>query len=182
MHHSLSPRVRSRFTDTHWISRDGTPVFIRPIRPADVTPLKALFQKVKPEDIRLKFFGAVNIDEKAIAQLTGATDLDTAVFIAERSDTEEIAGFAKWKKISDVAEFAILVRSDLKNHGFGWLLMQAIIRYSIFRQIRELRGDVLAFNANMLDMCRELGFAVTPSSSDPHCMSVKLDLQKPFLA
>lgn len=66
-------------------------------------------------------------------------------------------------------------RSDLKNHGYGWLLMQAIINYALFQGIREIEGDVLACNATMLRMCRELGFAVSHRSDDAQGTTVKLN-------
>jgi acetyltransferase len=161
-----------------WMSRDGTPVVIRPITNADGASLKAFFQHVEPRDMRLKFFGAINIEEKAITHMLDTGDLNTVIFVAVSPANGEMLGFAKWTKDSDTAEFAILVRSDLQNHGFGWLLMKAIISYSVFRGIREIRGDVLASNANMLGMCRELGFVVSHSLSDPQCVSINLDLRK----
>jgi acetyltransferase len=56
------------------------------------------------------------------------------------------------------AEFAILVRSRLKGHGLGWLLMQRIIDYAKEKGLRRVYGDVLVKNTTMLQMCAELGF------------------------
>ena len=56
------------------------------------------------------------------------------------------------------AEFAILVRSRLKGHGVGWLLMQRVIDYAKEKGLRRVYGDVLAENASMLQMATELGF------------------------
>jgi GNAT superfamily N-acetyltransferase len=63
------------------------------------------------------------------------------------------------------AEYAILVRSDLKGHGVGWLLMQSIIEYARREGLRRIEGQVLAENTTMLRMCSELGFQI---SADPH--------------
>ncbi len=56
------------------------------------------------------------------------------------------------------AEFAILVRSRLKGHGLGWLLMQRVIDYAKEKGLRRVYGDVLAEIASMLQMSAELGF------------------------
>ena len=56
------------------------------------------------------------------------------------------------------AEFSILVRSRLKGHGLGWLLMQRVIDYAKQKNLRRIYGDVLAENASMLQMTAELGF------------------------
>jgi GNAT superfamily N-acetyltransferase len=60
----------------------------------------------------------------------------------------------------ETAEFAILVRSRLKGHGLGWLLMQRVIGYAKEKGLRRVYGDVLAENITMLQMCAELGFHV----------------------
>ena len=61
-------------------------------------------------------------------------------------------------------EYAVLVRSDLKSRGLGWLLMQMIVDYARAEGIRVIEGQVLRENTTMLNMCRELGFEI---ASDP---------------
>jgi acetyltransferase len=67
----------------------------------------------------------------------------------------------------DAAEYAILVRSDLKGRGLGWLLMRTIIEYARNEGLRTIEGQVLSDNATMLKMCGELGFniALDPGES-----------------
>ncbi len=59
-------------------------------------------------------------------------------------------------------EYAILVRSDLKGQGLGWMLMHMIIEYARVEGVRAVRGQVLNHNHAMLDMCKKLGFTVGP--------------------
>jgi len=56
------------------------------------------------------------------------------------------------------------VRSDLKGHGLGWTLMQITIDYARWLGLKTIEGQVLRENTTMLQMCRELGFAI---ASDP---------------
>ena len=53
----------------------------------------------------------------------------------------------------DAGEFAILVRSRLKGHGLGWLLMKHMIAYAKEKGLKIVRGEVLAENTSMLLMC-----------------------------
>jgi acetyltransferase len=66
----------------------------------------------------------------------------------------------------DVAEYAILVRSDLKGRGLGWKLMQLVIEYAKADGIKQIQGEVLRENTVMLRMCEELGFNVAPAPDD----------------
>ena len=50
----------------------------------------------------------------------------------------------------DTAEYAVLVRSDLKGKGLGWLLMQMIIEYARSEGLRTIEGQVL--NENSVDV------------------------------
>jgi acetyltransferase len=74
------------------------------------------------------------------------------------------------------AEYAVLVRSDLKGCGLGWRLMQHLIAYAKAEKLEQLSGAVLADNTSMLQMCRELGFAVEADPGDPGVRRVTLQL------
>ena len=57
-----------------------------------------------------------------------------------------------------IAEFAILVRSHLKGHGLGWLLMWPVIDYAKEKHLRRVYGDVLVENATMLANVHRIRF------------------------
>ena len=78
---------------------------------------------------------------------------------------------------SDTAEYAVLVRSDLKGCGLGWMLMEILIEYARAEGISALQGEVLAENATMLRMCAELGFSISQSPTDSNIRLVKLPIQ-----
>jgi acetyltransferase len=83
---------------------------------------------------------------------------------------------------SATAEYAVLVRSDLKGRGLGWLLMQKLIEYARSEGIQELRGEVLAENSTMLRMCAELGFDLAESPADPSVRIVTLPIEPATVA
>jgi acetyltransferase len=57
-----------------------------------------------------------------------------------------------------LAEFAIIVRSDLKGQGLGHALPDKVIRYCLSRGTREIVGEVLRENDAMLSLARSFGF------------------------
>jgi acetyltransferase len=68
-------------------------------------------------------------------------------------------------------EFAILLRTRLKGHGLGWLMMKHMIANARDKGLATVRGQVLTENTTMLRMCEELGFHVT---DDPLERGVKV--------
>jgi acetyltransferase len=62
----------------------------------------------------------------------------------------------------DRGEYAVMVRSDLKGRGLGYLLMQMIIEYARAEGLKVIEGQVLSENTVMLEMCEELGFDIAP--------------------
>ncbi len=62
---------------------------------------------------------------------------------------------------NDTAEFAVLVRSDLKGQGLGSLLLEKIIRYCRERGTRRIAGDVLATTCGCYSWRRHTGFTWT---------------------
>jgi acetyltransferase len=162
----------------HVCARDGTPLLLRAVRPEDKPRLISFLKKIAPEDIRLKFFGATNFSDRIAERLSKPTTTNAVIFVLFAEQTSELVAFARLHRKAHTAEFAILVRSDLKNHGYGWLLMEALVEYARLQGISEIEGEVLANNANMLRMCREFGFAVSPCPNDARIRSVRLQLTR----
>jgi acetyltransferase len=90
----------------------------------------------------------------------------------------EVAGISRLAADPDnvKAEFAVLVRSDLKGRGLGHLLLQRLIQYARDRGLSELTGEVLEDNVKMLALCRALGFrldAATPGGAIRASLSLR---------
>ena len=79
----------------------------------------------------------------------------------------------------DSGEYAVLVRSDLKGRGLGYLLMQLIIEYARVEGLKTIEGQVLSENTAMLAMCKELGFDIALDPRDPDTYLVKLAIREP---
>ena len=147
--------------ELHETVRGGERVLIRPVRPEDVALYPDFLAEVSAEDLRLRFFA--RIAELSAAESDKLKHLDyrhEMAFVALDEDTGQMLGLVRLKDELDeqTAEFAILVRSRLKNHGLGWLLMRRVIDFAKEKGLRRVYGDVLVENTTMLQMCAELGF------------------------
>ncbi len=178
-----NPRLAIRPYPNQWEASvktsQGLPVLIRPIRPTD-EPLLAAFQtQLLPEDIRFRFLAPrKEFSHKTNARFTQIDYARAMAFVAMRQDQRELIGVARLAADPDYrrAEYAVIVRSDLKGVGLGRALMHHLIRYAESEGLRELYGDVLTANERMLQMCRELGFDIAADPEDLSLRHVRLSL------
>ena len=167
-------------SEFHETIRGGERVLIRPVRPEDMTLYPEFLGDVSAEDLRLRFFS--RIAELSAAEIDKLSHLDYGremAFIALDEDTGHMLGLVRLKDELDeeTAEFAILVRSRLKGHGLGWLLMRRVIDYAKEQGLRRVYGDVLVENTTMLQMCAELGFHVVEDvGSDIRRVALDLEI------
>jgi acetyltransferase len=162
--------------------RDGTNVFVRPVRPEDEPLYGPFFARVSDQDLRLRFFAPIkDFGHTFIARLTQLDYARAMAFIALDEASGAMLGVVRLHVNAnfDSGEYAILVRSDLKGHGLGWRLMQLIIDYARAEGLKIIEGQVLSSNATMLAMCRELGFRISFDPQDPDSCTVKLPVSEP---
>jgi len=151
---------------------------LRPIRPEDAPLVERLFAQLTPEDVRLRFFSPLRALPPALLARLTQIDYDREMGFILMENAAEIMGVARFAADPDnrQAEFAVAVRSNLKGHGLGSLLMKRIIAYARARGIGVLFGDVLQENTTMLSLARELGFATAPLEKSPGILRVTLQL------
>jgi acetyltransferase len=153
----------------------GLSFLVRPVRPDDEPLFQPFFKQVSAEDLRLRFFAPVKeFGHAFLARLTQIDYARSMAFLALDSATGEMLGVVRLHADAnhEAAEYAILVRSDLKGRGLGWRLMQLILEYAKADGITHVFGEVLRDNIGMLRMCRELGFVVSPDVTDPDLVKV----------
>jgi acetyltransferase len=180
---SGNPRFAIRPYPTQWERRvalpDGTKVFVRPVRPEDEPLYGPFFASVTPQDLRMRFFAPVK--EFTHAFIVRFTQIDYAramAFLAIDESSGKLMGVVRLHANAnyDAGEYAILVRSDLKGHGLGWMLMQMIIDYARSEGIATIEGQVLFENSSMLAMCRALGFAITADPDEADICTARLGI------
>ncbi len=165
--------------ERHLRLRDGTAIFVRPVRPEDEPLYPPFFAAVTPGDLRLRFFAPVkDFSHAFIARFTQIDYARAMAFIAIDEASGEMLGVVRVHADAnyETGEYAVLVRSDLKGRGLGWMLMQLIIDYARAEGLRTIHGQVLQENATMIEMCRDLGFQVASDPQEPSAVVVTLPL------
>jgi acetyltransferase len=165
--------------ERHIALPDGTKLRVRPVRPEDEPLYPPFLAQVTADDLRLRFFAPVKeFSHMFIARFTQIDYARAMAFIAIDQANDEMLGVVRIHADAayETGEYAILVRSDLKGHGLGWLLMELMIDYARTEGLRRVRGQVLQENTTMLHMCRHLGFAVAADPQDPTIAVVTLPL------
>ncbi len=186
-HDRLAIRPYPQALDETVTLRDGSSLRLRPIRPEDEPAHQDFVAHVSPEDFRLRFFSPMrSLPHGEMARFTQIDYEREMAFIATRplpaggNETQGNETLGVVRAITDPdnlrAEFAVLVRSDMKGLGLGDLLMRKIIAYCRQRGTGEIIGDILRENTAMRSLAAELGFE-TVASLGPDAVEVRLPLQ-----
>ena len=163
----------------HDVLPDGTRVLMRPLKPEDAALYPEFLAHVTLDDSRLRFFAAIKeLSAERIAQLTRLDYARAMAFIAIDEDTGHMLGVVRLHLDNDRSggEYAVIVRSQLKGHGLGWLLMRRMIDYARAIGLARVHGQVLAENTTMLRMCAELGFHIEDDPTQKGIKMVRLEL------
>ncbi|MCH7350174.1 bifunctional acetate--CoA ligase family protein/GNAT family N-acetyltransferase [Aeromonas sp. MR7] len=148
-----------------WL-KDQSHVLLRPIRPEDEPAHKQFVLKVSDEDRYKRFFADVGeLGHEELARMTQIDYDREMAFVAIGQDgafSQQILGVVRAISNPDLsdAEFAILVRSDLKGLGLGKLMMEKIVRYARERGIGQLSGMTMPSNRGMINLAKRLGFKI----------------------
>ena len=170
--------------EQHLTLRDGTRVLIRQLVPEDAALYPDFLSDVTAEDLRLRFFGPMReVSHELVDKLIHYDPACAMAFIALDEQTQKILGVVRLhdNTSGETAEFAILVRSRLKDHGVGCLLMKHMIEFSSRKDLKVVQGQVLSENTGMLAMCAELGFHIADDPDDPGVKTVTLPLRAAHL-
>lgn len=148
----------------------GMPFHVRPLQPQDTPLIEAFVHRLSPEDSRFRFFVPLHeLDHRFAARLCQLDyDRELALIATSKPGGSDVMAVARFHADPDniEAEFAVVVRSDLHGQGLGFGLMTYLIDIASARGLKRLSGSVLADNAKMLNLARELGMQATSSWED----------------
>jgi acetyltransferase len=160
----------------------GLRILLRPIRPEDEHIHLEFINSLSEEDLRMRFFGLVHeFTHSQLAQLTQIDYDREMAFVATRrkkSGEQETIGVVRafFDPDNISAEFAIVVRTDIKEKGLGSALMDKMIRFCRERGTRELVAYTMRENRGMQALGRKFGFSIKTSPDDPETIELHLDL------
>lgn len=155
-----------------WVEmKNGEKCLFRPILPEDEPQLQRFIAQVTKEDLYYRYFSEIN--EFTHDDLANMTQIDydrEMAFVAVRHQNGEDEILGVTRAISDPdnidAEFAVLVRSDLKGLGLGRRLLEKLIVYTREHGLQRLNGITMPHNRGMVALARKLGFHVDVQLED----------------
>ena len=165
----------------HVILRDGEKVLLRPLKPEDASLYPDFLSEVTSDDLRLRFFAPMRqVAPELIDKLVHYDPAKAMAFIAIAEASGRMLGVVRLHDEPDgkTGEFAILLRSRLKGHGLGWLMMKHMIANAKEKGMGNVRGQVLSENVTMLQMCQELGFHISDDPNEHGVKQVVLPLEE----
>lgn len=161
--------------------KDGTPVWVRSIRPEDRGTLSVAFARLSERSVYHRFFQT----KQALSpgELSYLTELDfvrhVGLFVL-RGDagSTELMGVARFIRIegsTDRAEVAFTVGDRFQGRGVGTLLLRHLILLAVRVGVRYLEADVLSDNWAMLKVFEHSGAGWSELARD-RMIHVTLDL------
>jgi RimJ/RimL family protein N-acetyltransferase len=137
--------------------RDDTTVTIRPIRPDDAPRLQALFHRLSPESIALRFLGHPKELPYEQARQFATVDYQKRMALVatrEQDGEEHIIAVARYAvdpaADPDLAEAAIVVEDKYQKRGLGTLLLTRLVAYAQAHGIRAFRATIRQDNAQIM--------------------------------
>jgi len=144
---------------------DGARLTVRAIMPEDAQLEREFVDSMSAQSRYMRFMHHQNaLSDAMLARFTQIDyDRDMALIaLAGDGERQGIVAVARYFPDPDRfnAEFAVAVGDAWQGRGVGHQLMLRLIDCATAAGYRELSGSILTANGNMLDMVRNLGFAV----------------------
>ena len=155
-------------------------VLLRPILPSDAQSYQLFLQSLGPQDLRNRFFCAIQQLPKSelarVTQIDYSREMTLLIINRGNSKSEEILGEIRLVTDPDnqQADMGIAISTCFQSKGLGSKLLSKAIRYCRERGTARITGTVLAENSRMLGLARKFGFTL----SWPHegLVDIRLDL------
>ena len=146
--------------------RDGTPVEVRALQPADREQMKQALQRMSGDSIVRRFFAPrAAFTEQEVARFLDVDFVDHVALVAVVDG--RIVGGARYVVLSPGrAELACAVEDAMQGRGLGKVLLRHLGGIARAAGIREAVADVLPDNAPMLKLLRGSGLP-TKSAWEP---------------
>jgi RimJ/RimL family protein N-acetyltransferase len=159
--------------------RDGRPIEIRALRPADEADMLAAIDRTGKESLQRRFFSTKRgFSEKEKAFFIKIDFVNHVALVAqiEQDDRRVIIGGARYVVVKpDQAEVAFMVIDAYQGQGIGAMLTRHLVGLARAAGLRELIAEVLPENTAMLKVLNKFGFRPV-RRTDPQVVHLILPL------
>ncbi len=151
--------------------RDGTPLFIRPIRPTDEEAMQELFYSFSRETVFYRFFSYLKaMPHEKVTKFVNV-DYESEMGIVatvKKAGTETLIGSARYyvDKATGLAEYAIAVKDDWQNRGVGVAMFEHLIRIAKAKGVKGFIGYVLDTNTRAYRLMTRTGYPIETKWED----------------
>ena len=149
--------------------RDGSPVWVRTIRPDDQLRLAQFHGRLSPESVYLRYFELKPVLSNRDLRYLTELDFERRVaLVATLSSTADapIVGVARYDVLPSEpgklvrAEMGIVVEDACQNSGIGTVLLKHLLGIAHDQGVGEITAEVLPQNTKMLELVAGSGVPV----------------------
>jgi acetyltransferase len=159
-------------------------LLLRPMTPEDEPLMVRFHQALSEETIYQRYFEHICLESRTrherLAGICANDDNSFALVAAMPAGPETSAAILAVGRLSRTddpsrADFALLVNDKAQGRGIGSALMKRLMLLARACGFRQLTGEVLVANHEMLYVCRQFGFSLR-TLADDGLVEVCLDL------
>jgi GNAT superfamily N-acetyltransferase len=160
--------------------RDGTEIFLRPIKPTDEQPMSQMLYSLSQSSVKTRYMAhTMRFPHRDVQQLTNI-DYNKDICIVGTVpgvSGEEIVAIAQYflDPKTQAAEVAFLVHDEWQSKGMGTLLLDYLAKIAKSRGVKSFYAKVLPSNKAMLSVFYHSGLKIN-SVFDGDVYSVHCDL------
>ncbi len=176
MSEELLPPGYPTMWETHAVLSDGSPVELRPVRPADRALIEVFHKRQSPESIYFRFFQhRPELSDKELDYFTTIDYEARMAFVALMGG--ELVAVARYESSPYDPRPEVAFFVDDAHHGLGLatLLLEYLAAAARSRGLTGFVGSVLPENYAMLGVFRKAGFGVKTRFEDG-VIQVELDI------
>ncbi|MEO0082494.1 MAG: GNAT family N-acetyltransferase [candidate division WOR-3 bacterium] len=168
------PLVQARYPEefeARATLKDGTAIFIRPIKPTDEPQMRDLFYSFSKDTVFYRFFSYLKAmpHEKLSKFVNVDYESEMAIVAAlKHAGEEKLIGSARYyiDKATGLAEYAIEVQDDFQNRGVGTALFNHLIKVAKMKGVRGFVGYVLDTNTRAYRLLTKTGLPIETQWED----------------
>jgi RimJ/RimL family protein N-acetyltransferase len=157
---------------------DGTPVWLRPLRPEDRTMIQDAYDTADATDLENRFFNAsFSMTEERLDYLTLLDFVERLAIVCETVDGFPI-GLARYGLRDDGnVEIAVVVQPEWRHRGVASLVLRDVIDAAVQNGHTTIVGECLATNLGACALMARLGFTQTAASDGVVAFSKTFDTE-----
>ncbi|MFC9129493.1 GNAT family N-acetyltransferase [Streptomyces sp. NPDC057099] len=168
----------------HALLTDGTTVCIRAVQQGDHERLRGLYEKMSPENLRLRFFAASR--RSAVMAADRACAPARPGYQALLAEAQGLViGLAEYDTGggADTAEISVAVADGLHHRGVGTLLVEHLVSAARANGVTTFTADALGENHKVLRLFADLGLRTARHFDGPEVRcTIRLDQDDAYLS